>query len=233
MKNIRYLYILCAVLLLGQSCKKDDIDPYTGGTYIQFVRGFTDSSLFSFLGLPDQDVATVPVAVQLTGMPEDRDRTYKIAVVNDLTTAPTANYELPNSFTLRANRVTDTAWITVKKTPEISVKPVKLVLKMEKTDDFEIGQINHAAIILYISNVVARPDWWDGNIEGRFLGSYSDKKLLLFIEVTGVSQLDPEDENQIRYYTLIFKNYLLREKDAGRTVYEENGAEMTVEMIGG
>jgi hypothetical protein len=225
--------MLFALAVLSASCKKDEIDTYTGGTYIQFTRSYNDSSLFSFLALPDDDEGNVPISVQMTGMPENRDRQFKISVVPQGTTATSAHYTLPSSFTLRANRVVDTAWITVKKTPDISVKPVKLTMKMEKTDDFEIGQTDHAAIILYISNVVARPDWWDGNVEGRFLGEYSDKKLLLFIQVTSVSELDPDNENEVRYYTLMFKNYLLKEKDAGRTVYEENGAEMQVAMIGG
>jgi hypothetical protein len=106
-------------------------------------------------------------------------------------------------------------------------------VKIQETADFRIGQTDHAVIIMYVSNVVARPDWWDDNLEGRFLGTYSDKKLLLFIQVTGVSTLDPNNEFELRYYTLIFKNYLLKEKDAGRTVYEDNGAEMTVALIGG
>jgi hypothetical protein len=233
MKKFRLLYITGALLVFALACKRDDIMTYEGGTYIQFVRSFEDSSLFSFLGTPDDDEAIVPIPVQLTGMPVDKDRTYNFSVMSPQTTATPDNYTLPSTFTLRANKVVDTAWITVKKTPAISVKPVKLVLKMEKTPDFEVGQANHSVFILYISNVVARPDWWDGNVEGRFLGSYSDKKLLLFIEVTGRAELDPENESEIRYYTILFKNYLLKEKDAGRTVFEDNGSEMTVALIGG
>lgn len=233
MQKIRFIYIIAAALVVMQSCKKDDIQTYEGSSYIQFVRGYNDSSLFSFLGMPDENTATVPIAVQIAGMPSDKDRTYKIGIVSGATSAAPANYELPTSFTLRANRTVDTAWITVKKTPDLSTRPVRLVLKIEKTDDFGIGQTDQAVFILYISNVVARPDWWNGNVEGRFLGSYSDKKLLLFIEVTGRPDLDPNNENEIRYYTIIFKNYLLREKDQGRTVFEANGEEMTVSLIGG
>src|SRR5688572_20347324 len=105
MQNIRFIYIITAALVVMQSCKRDNIMTYEGGNYIQFVRGYNDSSLFSFLGMPDQNTATVPVAVQLAGRPAGRDRNYKISVVNGATTATTANYELPGSFTLRANRL--------------------------------------------------------------------------------------------------------------------------------
>jgi hypothetical protein len=233
MKSTRYLAIILATLLCTQACKKDNIDVYAGETYVQFSRGYADSSLFSFLALPNSNEGTTPLAVELVGFPENRDRHFNVTVVKELSTAPEANYVLPKSFTLRANRTKDTVWMTLKKTPEIAIKPVKLVLKLEPTTDFKVGQSDHAALILYISNIVARPDWWDGSVEGSFLGEYSDKKYKLFIDVTGRSELDNTNEYEVRYYTTIFKNYLLREKDAGRTVYEDNGSEMTVAMIGG
>jgi hypothetical protein len=226
-------FILFIALVAALGCKKDDINVYDGGNYIQFTRSYSDSSLFNFLALPNDDEGLTPLAVELTGLPADRDRIYKISVVKELSTASDANYTLPASFTLKANKVKDTAWLTVRKTPQISEKPVKLVLKIDATDDLQIGQIDHSAIILYISNVVARPDWWDDNVEGRFLGEYSNKKYLLFIQVTGQADLDPQNENLLRYHTIRFKNYLLQEKDAGRTVYEENGSEMIVALIGG
>lgn len=68
---------------------------------------------------------------------------------------------------------------------------------------------------------------------GSYLGDYSDKKYTLFIQETGVADLDPNNADELRYYTIIFKNYLLREKDNNRTVREEDGTEMTVNLIGG
>lgn len=231
-KHQRIYYILFAAMITVLSCKKEQIMQYEGGSYIQFERSFNDSSLFSFLGLPNKDEAVIPIAVKLTGKPENRDRNFKIAVVKELSTATDANYSLPSSFTLKANRVTDTAWITVKKTAQLSSKSLKLVFKLEPTADLKVGQTDYAALILYISNVLARPDWWNSTVEDDFLGEYSDKKFLLFLQVTGRSELDASNDNELRYYTIQFKNYLLQEKDAGRTVREENGSEMTVALIG-
>ncbi len=224
---------VAALLLFIFSCKKDEIMLYNDNSYIQFTRDYADSSVFSFLALPDQNEARVPFAIELLGKPENRDRQYKISVFDELTNAPQANYSLPETFTLKANQTVDTAWITVRKTPEIAVKPVKLTLRIEDTPDFKIGQTDYSVNIVYISNVIARPDWWDDTVEGRFLGDYSDKKYELFIQVTGVSDFDQNDQNLLRTYTIMLKNYLLKEKDAGRTVYEDNGSEMTVALIGG
>ncbi|MHA4810226.1 DUF4843 domain-containing protein [Flavitalea flava] len=233
MKRLLFYYLPALALLTVAACKKDKIQLYKGDSYIQFSKNYIDSSLFSFLALPDKQEALTPMPVELVGPPENRDRIYKIEVVKELTSATDANYSVPVSFTLKAGHLTDTAWITVKKTPDLAVKPVRLVLKIVSSEDLKTGQSDYAVSILYISNVIAKPDWWDENMTDNFMGDYSDKKYKLFIQVTGVSDLDANDTNQQRYYTILFKNYLLREKDAGRTVYEDNGTEMTVALIGG
>jgi hypothetical protein len=233
MKRSRFYYLPVMALLTAAACKKDNIKLYSGASYIQFSKSYTDSSLFSFLALPDKDEAQTPMPVELVGRPENKDRTYKIEVVKELTSATEANYSVPATFTLKAGHIADTAWITVKKTPDLAVKPVRLVLKIAATDDLGIGQADYAISIIYLSNVIAKPDWWDEDVTDEYLGDYSDKKYKLFIQVTGMSDLDENDGNQLRYYTILFKNYLLREKDAGRTVYEDNGTEMTVALIGG
>lgn len=233
MKKLRNYLIIFTALVLAQSCKRDDIMLYDGDNYVQFKKSFEDSSLFSFLALPSTNESVTPVVLELVGKPEDRDRNYKITVVKDASTATTAHYALPATFTLKANKIVDTCWITVKKTPDIAIKPVRLVLAIESTGDLKYGQVEYSVAIINISNAVAKPDWWDFNVTNNFLGDYSDKKFTLFIQVTGRSDIDPTNTTEVRNYTLLFKNYLLREKDAGRTVYEANGSEMTVALIGG
>ncbi|NML22283.1 DUF4843 domain-containing protein [Pseudoflavitalea sp. G-6-1-2] len=233
MKLFRNTISIIALLALIQSCKKDEIMHYESGDYVQFNKSVTDSSMFSFLALPDDNEAKTPLVIELVGKPSGKDRQYKISVANELSTATPGHYSLPASFTLRANRTTDTAWLTVKKLPDLKVKPVRLVLRIESTDELKFGQIDYCVSILNISNVIAKPDWWNQTVEWYYLGEYSDKKFALFIQVTGLSDINSNDIYQVRYYTMKLKNYLLQEKDAGRTVYEENGQEMTVEMIGG
>ncbi|QEC43665.1 DUF4843 domain-containing protein [Pseudobacter ginsenosidimutans] len=233
MKLIQYLLIPCCILALFSSCKKDEIELYKGDEYIQFSKNYTDSSAFSFLALPDEDEGAMPLTVELIGKPVDKDRQYKITVVKEASTAEEGNYALPSGFTLPANSIADTAWITIKKTPAISVKPLRLVLRITPTDDFRQGQTDYSIAIINISNVIAQPGWWKERVEWYFLGDYSNKKYQLFIQVTGKVDLNPANEPELRNYTILFKNYLLMEKDAGRTVYEEDGSEMTVALIGG
>ena len=233
MKLFRNTIAMITALVLMQSCKKDEIMLYDAGDHVQFNKSYTDSSMFSFLALPNEDEAQAPLVIELVGKPSGKDRQYKISVVKDQSTATPQHYSLPANFTLKANRTQDTAWITVKKLPDISVKPVRLVLMIESTDELKYGQIDYCVSILNISNVIARPDWWNQTVEWYYLGEYSDKKFKLFIQVTGLSEINSANIDEVRYYTMKLKSYLLKEKDAGRTVYEENGQEMTVEMIGG
>jgi hypothetical protein len=233
MKLFRNTITMFAALALMQSCKKDEIMRYDSGDHVQFNKSFIDSSMFSFLALPDEDEARAPLVIELVGKPVDKDRQYKISVAKDQSTATPQHYSLPSSFTLKANRTSDTAWVTVKKLPDLSVKPVRLVLMIESTDELKFGQVDYCVSILNISNVIARPDWWNQNVEWYYLGEYSNKKYKLFIQVTGRSEINSANIDEVRYYTMKLKSYLLQEKDAGRTVYEENGQEMIVEMIGG
>lgn len=215
------------------SCKKQGFQLYESGDYIQFTRHINDSVMSSFLALPNDDEQPFGLPVELVGHPSDSPRPYKITVVEAETTAKPDSYSIPETFTLGAHKTVDTAWIVLKKTPEISVEPARLVLRIEGTDQLQVGQTSHSAAIVRISNVIAQPTWWNSTVSGRFLGTYSDKKFRLFIEVTGVIELDPTDQELVRTHTIKFKNYLLQEKDAGRTVYEENGSEMTVSLLGG
>src|ERR1700760_2467372 len=150
MKQLPVYCLLVLTLVMAAACKKDNIMLYKGDSYIQFSKSYTDSSLFSFLALPDKDQALTPLPVELVGPPSKKDRIYKIEVVKELTSAADANYSIPASFTLKAGTIIDTAWITLKKTPDIAVKPVKLVLKIASSDDLKTGQTDYSVSILYI-----------------------------------------------------------------------------------
>ncbi len=85
---------------------------------------------------------------------------------------------------------------------------------------------------IIFSDMVSKPSWWDDDVTDFYLGEYSEKKFKLFMEVTKVGDLSDSNESEIRSYAIIFKYYLIKEKEEGRTVYEEDGSEMNVSVIG-
>jgi len=230
----KFIFILLTILFLVTiSCTEEQIMTYRSGNFLQFSRIANDSSVFSFLEYPDLPQVRFPLPVELTGMPIGHDRIYKVSVVQELTNAPKANYQLEPEYIFRASLPKDTCWIVVKKTPEISVKPVRLVLELAESDDFKVGQREYSLAVISISNVVSKPAWWTKTVTDYYLGTYSDKKYLLFISVTGVVNFDSADAEKLMHYSLLLKYYLQKEKEEGRTVYEEDGRELTVSLIAG
>ncbi len=233
MKKIYTLLLVVVCFGMTLSCNMDDSMLYDSGDYIQFVKRLTDSSTCSFLAYPNDNQLRFPVVVEVIGKPSTQDRNYKITVADEYTNATTANYDLPASFVMKAGKVIDTCWVTFKKTNELKTKALRLALKLEATPHFRLGQTDCLGNILYVTNMVSKPDWWNSTVTNSYLGDYSDKKYTLFIQETGVADLNPDNADELRYYTIIFKNYLLREKDNNRTVREDDGTEMTVNLIGG
>lgn len=231
---MKKIYILLTgLLILIFSCTEDKIMTYNAGDYIQFSKIVTDSSTCSFLIDPSISEIKYPIAVELVGTPKEVDRKFRLGVLEKLTDAPKANYQLQESYTFRAGKVRDTCWLTIKKTPEIAVKPVRLVVKLEDSGDFKVGQTEYSASIIYISNKASKPNWWNDLVTAFYLGEYSDKKYRLFISLTKKIDIDISNTIELRDNTLVLKYYLQKEKDAGRTVFEEDGREMTVALITG
>ena len=130
-------------------------------------------------------------------------------------------------------KVRDTCRITFIKTAEISTVALRLTLKLEPTADFLLGQTECRSAIIYVSNVVAKPNWWTDNVTRNYLGAYSDKKYRLFIQETGKADIDSDNIEELRYNTIIFKHYLQKKKDANEMVREDDGTEMTVALVVG
>ncbi len=231
---MRKLYLLFIVLVWGvTACQRDDIKVYNSADYIQFEKNVVDSSLCTFLIAPNLGELRFPVAVDVVGLSAKQDREYKVEVMDELTNASAGNYDLPERFVIKAGCVKDTMWITFKNSPELKVAPQRLAIRLVESEDFELGQIEHRGNIIIVSDVVTKPAWWGAIMEYYFLGTYSDKKYRLFIQETGILDLDPNDLNECRYYTLIFKNYLKQKKDEDTPVLEDDESEMYVVLSAG
>ncbi|NML22273.1 DUF4843 domain-containing protein [Pseudoflavitalea sp. G-6-1-2] len=222
-----------ASLMLFASCKKQEIDLYSSSRYVQFVTGIQDSISFSFFYYPGKDEIQIALPVKLVGKLFPQDQTYSIEAVSSEGTVTSANYSLPVQ-TFRKSAVLDTAWVTVKNTPELETKDLRLVLRISENKNIMPGQTEATYKIIRITARVSKPVWWDNNMNMYYLGRYSEKKFRTFMEVTGVGDLAPLDNNQRLIYFLQFKYYLIEQKEKGTPVYMEDGADMlsTVPLLG-
>ena len=82
-------------------------------------------------------------------------------------------------------------------------------------------------IDIYVGDIVMIPAWWDEGVIRGYLGDYSDKKLLAFVECTGIRDFSLLDASEKRYYALIFKRYV---EEKGLT--EDNGKPMEIPISG-
>ena len=231
---MKRILLILGVLYLFSGCEREHIMTYGNDAYIQFTGKMTDSLEFSFTFYPNKDTIEYPLGVKLVGKPEDREREYKVVVVDDYTTATSKNYILPERCVLEKNEERSELVIKLIKTPDLQTAPVRLTVRLEPTRDFMLGETSHTARIIWINDKISRPDWWNSTIVNSYLGSYSDEKYRLFIEVTGLGYLDSDDTAACRYNALLLKKYLNEKKANDETVYEKDGhTEMTVTVIGG
>jgi hypothetical protein len=229
----QFVLIIMLLVAIG-ACQRDEITVYEARSYIHFEKSFVDSVTFSFVAYPAENQINYPVVVSLVGRPADRDLEYQIAVVDSYTTAPAANYSLPTSFTLKKGAVSDTFQLKLLKTPDLQTNSIRLALQVIGTDDLAVGEIERSVFVLWYTDRITQPAWWNSTIQQSFLGSYSDKKYRLFIQVTGIGDMTDYEYYDLRYYTLIFKNYLREQEAKGAIVYEEDGTtKMAVALIGG
>ena len=152
--------------------------------------------------------------MKIAGETAKRDLTYKISVDEELSTVEDKHYSLPETTVFSKGVYHDTCYVRLNKTADLSNRAVRLVLRLEATSDMEVGKLDNAVAIIQISNTVARPSWWDSNIEQYYLGAYSQKKFVLFLEVTGADLTDANDSEK-RAYALEFKQYLIDHRGPG------------------
>ena len=225
----RYIIILGMLGTLFSSCQKEEVPTYsdcTSDRFIYFARTEADSTDLSFFSYPGQTTINFPVVVKSTGYSTE-DATYKIAVMSQYTTAESSDYELPATCTFRGGMVSDTCFVRFNYSSKLDDGKVRLVLELKSNEDFQLGPTTSRVAVIWVHNNIVQPDWWDSFISSYIMGTYSEKKYRLFMQVVGVDLTDA-DRSVIRHYALVFKQYLAKQKADGKPVREEDGTEMTI-----
>lgn len=196
MKKILYSLLGCFALLW--SCDQDIDHPYQGKDRIQFQhysvdwngnRHYSDSTVFSFGLTPDEILQdTLKLPVEYLGKGSESVRNYRITVVSDSTTAIEGTHYLTfnREQTFRANELTDTLHIIIIReslpTDYTTGENLSLVLKMEATEDFDLGLEGGIYKRILLNNYMSEPEWWNGTLHGMF-GFYHPKKWKFLIEL--------------------------------------------------
>lgn len=182
-------------------------------------RIVNDRTTYSFGMKADEvhaDTAKIPV--EFLGTPSERDRTYKVRIATDSTTAIEGIHYEPVAATqiFGAGRFTDTLRIVVLRdalsTSFTQPEDRRIAFEMEPSDDFDLGMKDGLRTYLYINNYLSEPDWWSSPLRQGYLGFYHPEKwkiLISFNPLFANPETVPFDiNNQGRQYFQGLSNYL-------------------------
>jgi len=243
-KNI--ILILAATAALA-GCQVDDIKTYddlTSSRYIYFdlprsATGVIDSMEVSFMSYKGAREAVIALPLKSSGYSEN-DAEYVLEPVAELTTAAAANYEIKPAYTFRGGHVADTAYVTLKYTPNLDETPVILAVGLAEHAPFALGPTESRIMKIKFHNQFVVPQWWVNNI--FVLGMYwvytratmpanglDEWMYKLIMEVNDYPDI-PDDATlaEIQPYIANLKAYLLKMKEAGTPVLDPSGQEVTI-----
>lgn len=207
--NIIIFIAMTVALFAATGCEEQKMKTYDGDNFVQFSKTTSDSSSISFMFYPGKDYIDYPVTLELVGVASNRNLKYKVVADPKFTTATSQHYSIPSEQIFRAGRYVDTLYVRFNKTADLSQGKVRLVLRIESTSDLKVGKIEQSTSVLWTTNSLTKPLWWNSDIDMYYLGSYSNKKYELFIKVTGIFDMSKLDVSTKRSHALKLKQYLV------------------------
>lgn len=208
MKKIK-LILFCLVGINIASCKKDGLQFFDESNYL-YIDLVKDAALpfpqrsFTFtFDSPDVMEKSFQIPVKFAGRTATADRTFKISLVDSLTTAVNGtDFEIsPDNQKIEAGQKAGYITVKLKRTEKMKTATFNLVLKIEDNENFKPGHLPLVKVM--VSDRLIKPEWWLAS-HNRFLGNYSDLKCRLWLEFMKVS--DGSDPWGIPYYQSFYFN---------------------------
>ncbi|MNK02873.1 hypothetical protein D3C87_207030 [compost metagenome] len=268
----RKILIGCLSLLVFLcSCEKE-IMKYEGreGVYFAVQHGseaFSESnwpyqpySPVQFIRI-NQDAVNFRVKVMITGPVKDYDRTFRVEVNPDSTTAVLGvHYEaLKEQWTIPAHAVFTNIEVRLKRTPDLETEEKTLGLRLVATKDFSLSfpewdaipSLKQGVVVpefdaslhtLRISDIMVKPAVWPGglatgtNRETGTMGFFTKKKMGFLTENFGLKYEDFASTvtMPMARISLIMQDasaILIRRFNEGNPVLEEDGRLMYIGIV--
>lgn len=253
--NMKTLNKISATLALGLAifflaCQKKELELYHIPDNIYFYSdldvnylGATNTAEVTFAYSDEQVPDTiVPIVVATTGAPQAFDRKISLVLDSATTAIEGLHYDLlSESLTIRSGVVKDTIYIRLKRTEDLKESKFRIGIVLMANEHFhtdlvaakpysdyegELLPVNEFQ--LYFSDIVIAPPYW---FEWAF-GPFSLKKMDLIAWLGEKDRSffldEPTYEKMMVFYSysILLHRYLLAQKKAGNTIYEEDGTEM-------
>lgn len=192
MKKFKYIiFVICA--LCGMSaCEENDPKGFVGEDAVYFQLNANnwadtkDSLVYTFAG-KTEDKTTINILVNLMGLPVDHDRTIRMHVATDQTTAQEGvHYErLASEYILKAGEMQTTIPVVLLKDESLSERSYRLTISLDPTDELKLGISKRTTVSIVMSNILTKPYYWEDMWMDYMFGPYSRVKHETFIQVLG------------------------------------------------
>ena len=223
---------LAGVLAIA-GCREQETPTFTAKSmlYIQ-QEDFADGesidlahltkSFASYAGASEMEVS---FKVNLIGHVTGYDRPFKVAVVEEETTAEENEYEIETPV-LKAGEITTDLKIKLFKTPRMDEEKVTLTILLLAGKHFNLGYEDQLTAQVIYDNTPLKPEWWTEFIALCYLGEYTPAKYNAFYNYCGLTDISDLEPSELRELVLGFKEYI---EENGIT--EEDGSPMELPII--
>lgn len=234
------LWVLSAVLML--SCTSQ-IDTYHGESGVYFAMRdnvttvnvdtlYKETSSLPFI-VTDKSDSVFNLKVKILGPVTGHDRRVQVRVVEELSTVQSGDYDgLDNSYVLKAGEIYGIIPIMFHRTASLQGKERTLVVELVGNEDFTLpirmwrnSSTEYVNVVRHSIVVSDKYVQLPGYRVGHF-GPFSEKKMRLIIEISGMSL---NDFNEVLPVTMTktigqkLDRYLAEMKAKETPVYEDDG----------
>lgn len=179
--------LLFSVLIGG--CKKENLTLYEGVPAVNFdiisIVGATRSYSkdYNFLLNPEESYIE-EIDVSIMGIAVDRDRHFKVEVVDDENTTATADqYQILEGI-VPAGEFKGKLYVKLNKTPDLQERTLSLKMKIVDSEDFKVGHLESSEFILNW-NDRAVPPAINVYVRTFFIANWSTQAYRIFTQTTG------------------------------------------------
>lgn len=211
----------------------------SGNNFANSDTTYLETSSVPFIVEPaDVEEVTFRLKIKILGAVSNQDRQVSVRVVDEETTVlPEDHNPIQASYTMEAGNVFGNIPIVFHRTPSLKGNERKLTLELIPNEDFTLPitmwknssteYVNVIRHTIFVSDkYVQLPGYQPG-----YFGAFSERKMEVLVEEARIVTLDElkEKMSYVKAKSLgqEFDRYLKKMKAEGKTVYEDDGTEMT------
>ncbi|MDR2131455.1 MAG: DUF4843 domain-containing protein [Odoribacteraceae bacterium] len=180
MKRIHYI-IVTGALALAAACSEAPKEMFNAPAAIHFQMPRGDSSLiirqdtivysFAFDLVATRREICIPVEV--VGFAAGRDREYHVEITPLGDTREGVHHEpISARQVLPAGKTTDSIRVVFVRAADMAREAKKIGLTIRDGGDFQAGVQEHLHVVVQVSDILERPEWWNSAWNERFGDTY-------------------------------------------------------------